>query len=224
MLATWRSLECTGSQEIPGELEEWSRTQEVPVQLSFKMYLAALTLPAPTGAFYKSPITTSEAVPVNPIELVQRGTLSQLFNFISSNGPDFCDPDSGFTLLAAAAGASSTEKILALLSLGANVNARSRDGSTALHAACAVASPETVFLLLQMGAWIDAPDDEGETPLFWAIRESAGTVVRLLVEAGGRTDICNADYETPVQFALGLGEKAIVHQLLNPFASPCFYP
>jgi ankyrin repeat protein len=52
-----------------------------------------------------------------------------------------------------------------LLSCGADVNERSKDGKTALHLACNSLNYETADLFLRSGARPDAVDDDGCTPL-----------------------------------------------------------
>ncbi len=79
--------------------------------------------------------------------------------------PNAKDPQSGNTLLAAAALMGHTEIVTLLLEHGADVNARSRDDGTALHAAAFLGRTETVKLLLEKGADTTLRNNMGGTAI-----------------------------------------------------------
>ena len=67
-----------------------------------------------------------------------------------------------------------------LLSSGADVNVKDRDGWTALHWAAQNGHSAVVQLLLEKGADINAKDQDGRTALYWAAQNGHEAVVRLL--------------------------------------------
>src|SRR5438552_13222852 len=69
----------------------------------------------------------------------------------------------GFTPLSRAA-SNTTNEIKSLIAAGANVNARTRDGSTALF--FATTSIDCLEALIAAGADVDAKDNLGRTALF----------------------------------------------------------
>ena len=83
------------------------------------------------------------------------------------------------------------EMISLLMSHGANVNAKDKDGRTPLHKAVdnsargwAGMSPETVAALIAHGADVNARSMSGETPLHVAARHGARELMAALIEAG----------------------------------------
>ena len=99
--------------------------------------------------------------------------------------PNAKDPQSGSTLLAAAALMGHTEIVTLLLEHGADVNARSRDDGTALHAAAFLGRTETVKLLLEKGADTTLRNNMGGTAiagakLDWAFAK--GIIAMLQIE------------------------------------------
>ena len=99
--------------------------------------------------------------------------------------PNAKDPQSGSTLLAAAALMGHTEIVTLLLEHGADVNARSRDDGTALHAAAFLGHTETVKLLLEKGADTTLRNNMGGTAiagakLDWAFAK--GIIAMLQIE------------------------------------------
>ncbi len=84
-----------------------------------------------------------------------------------------------------------TAKIQDLLDKGANIEARSRDGSTALIAAAGNGKAEAVKLLLDKCASIEARDNDGETALFSAARYAKPEVVKLLLDNGANIETKN---------------------------------
>ena len=72
---------------------------------------------------------------------------------------------SGITPISMAALNGKTEAVAFLLSKGANINVKSRDGGTALHGAAFLGHTETVNLLINKGADPNIRNNKGETPL-----------------------------------------------------------
>ena len=73
------------------------------------------------------------------------------------------------------------------LAAGADVNAKTGDGTTPLHYAAAKGSKEIAELLIAKGADVNAKMDNGDTPLDQAITNHRTEVADLLRKHGGKT-------------------------------------
>ena len=76
-----------------------------------------------------------------------------------------------------------------LLSRGANVNSRTRNGTTPLHTAVLYARMEVAEMLLDNGAEIDAASISGATPLALAKAARNQPVVQMLLSRGARDTV-----------------------------------
>jgi len=106
--------------------------------------------------------------------------------------------------------------ISALLKAGADVNARSKDGTTPLHIAAANNSAaEAVSLLLKAGANANTRNRDGRTPLHsCAYGEAAAPVVEALLKAGADANARDAEGVTPLFFTVADASKRNVTALL----------
>lgn len=73
-----------------------------------------------------------------------------------------------------------------LVSKGANVNARNKDGATPLHLALKRGHRDVAKLLINKGADVNAKDDKGLTPLSVAIVRGQPEMEKLLRSKGAR--------------------------------------
>jgi ankyrin repeat protein len=106
------------------------------------------------------------------------------------------------------------EKIIDLISLGAQVNAKNSDENTALHAAIAYGSKEATKLLIYHKADINESDYTGNSPLHLALRlysvgmffdtpsESFFDIVHLLINAGADINQLNHALQNPLAYHL----------------------
>ena len=91
------------------------------------------------------------------------------------------------SLLIEAASQGDTEKVHALLALGADVNDKDKKlGGTALMYAANIGHTNTVHALLAEGADVNAKDNDGNTALMIAKKRGHKEIVRVLKEAGAK--------------------------------------
>lgn len=86
-----------------------------------------------------------------------------------------------------------------LVTDGAKVDARCRDGLTALHISMAKrVDPAVVHALIDVGADMNALDDAGNAPLHTAAENNHALGVKALAEAGADLEARNANKATPL--------------------------
>ena len=127
----------------------------------------------------------------------------------------------GWTPLYLAALNDCTETARCLLEHGADVNARTRDGSTPLMAAAKEIledgqHSELVKLLLDAGAEVDPRDKDGRTALFYAIDANNTDGARRLLDAGASITHHDRNGVSPLLFALQNSQR------LSNSGSNCF--
>lgn len=143
-----------------------------------------------------------------------------------------CDAELLPPLFHAVAGAD-TPRVLALLSVGANINAQlPQTGGTVLHtAARKIGLPggwrgdreECLRALIAHGAKLDATDNHGRTPLHDASLWNFSDVARILLEAGAEVNCADESGKTPLHLAaMGQGDDsaACLKLLLAAGADP----
>ena len=106
------------------------------------------------------------------------------------------------------------EKVKDLLTKGAEVDVRDRNGMTPLLLAARKGNSETVRLLLAHGANVNAQDYYlAWTPLILASALGHKKVVKLLLEHGADIDIKDQNGMTALKYAVKNGYKEIVELL-----------
>ena len=110
-----------------------------------------------------------------------------------------------------------TERVLVLLSQGADANEAQGDGMTALHWAAENDDPAMVGILIQAGADLEATTRiGGYTPLLLASRNGSATVVESLVDAGSDVHATTVmGGTTSLHFAAAIGSVQAASVLLD---------
>lgn len=106
---------------------------------------------------------------------------------------------SGATLLHAAAQIGKLETVTILLELGAEVDAKKKDGSTAFACAATLGHVEIVEKLVQFGASLEARNSFGATPLHVSCSAKQLEMVKLLLRLGADPNVIDSDQISPLQ-------------------------
>ena len=89
-----------------------------------------------------------------------------------------------------------------LISKGASVDARDKDGMTPLHEASGSGNADIVELLIKEGASVDAVDTAGWTPLHTAAKFGHENVIAVLLKHGANIEATDMKYRwTPLMRA-----------------------
>ncbi len=104
---------------------------------------------------------------------------------------------------------------VAMIEKGADVRARSSDGTTALHWAVYNDDVDLVQRLLRAGADVSAANDYGATPLRQAATVADPLVIRALLKAGADANEANAEGETPLMIVARTGNVEAAKLLLS---------
>jgi hypothetical protein len=107
------------------------------------------------------------------------------------------------------------DRIKSIISKGADVNAKDRQGWTSLHTALWYGNNEMVELLISEGADVNARDDSGNTPLHFAAMKGNSDAANLLIEKGANINAKTNAEQTPLMFAADYGHKEIVELLIS---------
>ncbi|MEL6329145.1 MAG: ankyrin repeat domain-containing protein [Planctomycetota bacterium] len=136
------------------------------------------------------------------------------------------------TRLASAAFRHQADVVGFLISVGADVRARDREGGTALHSICwqgeysdndlNAACERIIRSLAAAGSEIDARNAAGSTPMHVAVAGDWGnaTAVETLLALGAHPDLANDRGETPLMLAADRPELACMELLLRAGADP----
>ena len=104
-----------------------------------------------------------------------------------------------------------------LVSKGADINAKSKDGRTPLHLAIAFdrssGAVEMLRLLLARGADVNTRDKLGDTPLHTAASAGNTDIVEALVSGGANVNATDRNGDTPLKVAIAGSRKDIAEVL-----------
>jgi ankyrin repeat protein len=106
-----------------------------------------------------------------------------------------------------------SDNIAALVSAGANVNARQKYGVTPLHIAASYGTPSHIAALLSAGAEVDARTQAGKTPLHIAAAIGTPDNIAALLEAGASGSAKDKSGKTPFDLAQSNDSSRIVFNL-----------
>ncbi|RUS82223.1 hypothetical protein EGW08_009999 [Elysia chlorotica] len=133
------------------------------------------------------------------LELVRAGN-SDKINKMALKGvdPNFHDQDNGETPLTIAVTLGKSkcrEVIITLVSGGAHLDFRNRQGQTALHRSAIVGNAEAIRTLLDLGASPDVKDGLDLTPLYYSVcnEDAAQDCTHMLLHERARIGMCDAN-------------------------------
>lgn len=121
---------------------------------------------------------------------------------------------SGDSPLTKAVNAGDVTAVRALIKSGADVNARSGDGSTALLWAAHNSNDDIARALIAARASVDVANDYGVTPLLEASKSGDAPMIELLLQAGANPSLAHPEGETPLLAAARSGSVPAVRLLL----------
>ena len=113
-----------------------------------------------------------------------------------------------------AVNANDIEKVKALLSNGADVNARNKMGDTPLHVAANVNARDVAELLLARGAEVNAQGNLGAAPLHYAAMANSKAATELLLAKGADVKGKSEDGMTPMHAAAASNSEDVAELLL----------
>lgn len=106
-------------------------------------------------------------------------------------------------MLAAKAGR--TERVAGLLTQGAAVNSRDRNGDSPLNMAASKGNEALVDTLVKAGADVNLANISGVTPLMGAAFSGNAAIVRKLMQAGARPEPLDRVKKSAAIYAAGVG-------------------
>ena len=118
-----------------------------------------------------------------------------------------------------------TKIVETLLENGADINAKSSNGTRAIHFAAQSGKTEIVKILLQKGLDINCKNDDGETPLYYAMyvryfplgckATHALKMTKFLIKSGAKIDEATVSKETPLTHAITKANVGVVKLLIS---------
>jgi hypothetical protein len=151
---------------------------------------AARSAPAPAladTAVTPNPTPVAQAAPGSLHAALARGDNAAALRMIEAGADlEAKDGPAGASVLHYAVMKGRMPLIDLLISRGADVNSRTRNGTTPLHTAVAYARREVAELLIENGADVNARSTGGATPLALALEARNGPLGEALKERGAR--------------------------------------
>ncbi|WP_339047149.1 ankyrin repeat domain-containing protein [Candidatus Mesenet endosymbiont of Phosphuga atrata] len=110
---------------------------------------------------------------------------------------------------------SSIGESVRLISLGANINAKSKNGNTPIHMAVLCRDALMVKTLAKLKTDVNIKNSLGFTPLFIATFSNNLEIVKILLCLGARRNISDSSGNLPIHIAARTGYQDIVKVLLS---------
>ncbi|XP_008071438.1 M-phase phosphoprotein 8 [Carlito syrichta] len=124
------------------------------------------------------------------------------------------EDSSGMTLVMLAAAGGQDDLLRLLITKGAKVNGRQKNGTTALIHAAEKNFLTTVAILLEAGAFVNVQQSSGETALMKACKRGNSDIARLVIECGADCNILSKHHNSALHFAKQ-SNNVLVYDLLK---------
>ncbi|XP_062050480.1 M-phase phosphoprotein 8 isoform X1 [Lepus europaeus] len=161
--------------------------------------------------------TIADAIPSNLLrDAVKNGDYITVKVALNSNEEYNLDQEdsSGMTLVMLAAAGGQDDLLRLLITKGAKVNGRQKNGTTALIHAAEKNFLTTVAILLEAGAFVNVQQSNGETALMKACKRGNSDIVRLVIECGADCNILSKHQNSALHFAKQ-SNNVLVYDLLK---------
>ncbi|XP_017403711.1 M-phase phosphoprotein 8 isoform X1 [Cebus imitator] len=159
----------------------------------------------------------ADAIPSNVLrDAVKNGDYITVKVALNSNEEYNLDQEdsSGMTLVMLAAAGGQDDLLRLLITKGAKVNGRQKNGTTALIHAAEKNFLTTVAILLEAGAFVNVQQSNGETALMKACKRGNSDIVRLVIECGADCNILSKHQNSALHFAKQ-SNNVLVYDLLK---------
>ncbi|KAK7800354.1 hypothetical protein U0070_019108 [Myodes glareolus] len=219
---TWAYIAAEGDQEVSDSVcqtDENSDGRQQILSLGMDLQLEWMKL----EDFQKhlngedETFTTTNMIPSNLLrDAVKNGDYIAVKVALNSNEEYNLDQEdsSGMTLLMLAAAGGQDDLLRLLITKGAKVNGRQKNGTTALIHAAEKNFLTTVAILLEAGAFVNVQQSNGETALMKACKRGNSDIVRLVIECGADCNILSKHQNSALYFAKQCN-NVLVYELLK---------
>ncbi|XP_021037663.1 M-phase phosphoprotein 8 [Mus caroli] len=219
---TWAYIAAEGDQEVSDSVcqtDETSDGRQPVLSLGMDLQLEWMKL----EDFQKhldgedEPFITANRIPNNLLrDAVKNGDYIAVKVALNSNEEYNLDQEdsTGMTLVMLAAAGGQDDLLRLLITKGAKVNGRQKNGTTALIHAAEKNFLTTVAILLEAGAFVNVQQSNGETALMKACKRGNSDIVRLVIECGADCNILSKHQNSALYFAKQCN-NVLVYELLK---------
>lgn len=219
---TWAHIAAEGDQEAADSVcqtDETSDGRQQVLSLGMDLQLEWMKL----EDFQKhldgsdETFTTTNKITSNLLrDAVKNGDYIAVKVALNSNEEYNLDQEdsSGMTLVMLAAAGGQDDLLRLLITKGAKVNGRQKNGTTALIHAAEKNFLTTVAILLEAGAFVNVQQSNGETALMKACKRGNSDIVRLVIECGADCNILSKHQNSALYFAKQCN-NVLVYELLK---------
>ncbi|MFC1795296.1 ankyrin repeat domain-containing protein, partial [Planctomycetota bacterium] len=144
-----------------------------------------------------------------PLGFAEQGEHTETVELLRKHGANM-----GTQPLIQAVTTDNIEQVKLLLSEGADVNIKPKNGQTPLLLACQRGKEEVVQLLIAKGADINTKNNYGQTPLHYLARQGSTDTAELIIAKGADVNAKDKWVWTPLHYACWRNRKEIVELLL----------